>query len=158
MKSVVAALAVLGFLPHVVGCGGELSSVGSGADGSDASVASDSSAEDAGTPDAPRTATDAMTTSDAELEASLTCSSTSSVGDSSGTCLASVTETCSDGTTYIADCSCPRATCSCFEMNGASGGGTGGLPYGGCPIPCGDDVMSPTAATDALRACGYPVP
>jgi len=65
-----------------------------------------------------------------------------------GSCEIQISETCSDGTTYSADCQCPSGTCSCSEMSGMSGSGGGGIPFTGCP--------SCPSASAAWTACGFP--
>jgi hypothetical protein len=162
MKSVIASvLVVLGLLSLVIGCGGKLEGIGSGrvdaSEDAGGSGEADSSAKDATTAEDAPIATDAtLTTSDAELEASIGCTSSGTSALTNGLCTTSVTETCGD-TVYQADCACPVATCSCAQMSGASGGGAGGLPFRGCHADCGSGVMTETLMNDALEACGYPV-
>jgi len=106
------------------GSGGD----GSGADGS--SDSSDDAALESGTTDAPD-------------EAGPACVDTGGSGGSGsgGGCDISVSEMCGT-TSYMVDCSCPAATCTC---TGSSGGV---LTFMGCP-------SCPTA-TQAYDVCGYP--
>lgn len=66
-----------------------------------------------------------------------------------GSCSLMQSETCSDGNTYNISCSCPGATCSCYQTT-ASGGGSGGfgVSYSGCP------TCDPSSAPWSL--CGFP--
>jgi hypothetical protein len=156
-----SSLALLGALCSVVGCGGRqlgyLSEAGSyeageaGDDGnstSDGEVVPDTSfgEETSSLPDAPIT-----TTPDAEIDARVTCIPGTSVGGggSNGSCTTMMSETCSDGTTYTVDCSCPRATCNCSREMGSTGEGTLGAHYEGCSQFC-------SVAMDAWDACNFP--
>jgi hypothetical protein len=62
-------------------------------------------------------------------------------------CSVQASETCSDGTTYQVDCSCPSGTCTCMQTSGMSGSGGDGIPFSGCPS---------CTIGEAFAACGFP--
>jgi len=64
-------------------------------------------------------------------------------------------ESCSDGTQYYVQCTCPGATCTCSEQSGQGGGSSGGgVPFGGCAQACSGS----TFVALMYQACGFPVP
>ena len=102
---------------------------------------------------------DSAPPTDAEPDAPAMCTSgpSSIGGGSGGGCSTNVTETCTNGVTYSADCKCAntglgtKGTCSCSQMSGSSGAGSTGLVYDGCSSMCSD-----TSA--AWGACSFPSP
>jgi hypothetical protein len=76
-----------------------------------------------------------------------------SSGGDAGVCGLKTSESCSDGTTYTAACTCPDATCTCSLSSGNGGSSSGGAPFKGCPAGCG-----PSTLTLAYEACGFPLP
>jgi hypothetical protein len=83
------------------------------------------------------------------LPPGVVCSGTSGGGGGgASSCQRMMNETCSDGYTYQVSCSCPEATCDCFQSSSGGGSSTGGgQPYDGCP----------TCSTANLwKACGFP--
>jgi hypothetical protein len=77
----------------------------------------------------------------------ITCSGVGGGGSSGGTCTVKMSETCSDGFTYTAECSCPEATCACYQFSSTSAS-SGGFPYAGCADDCSPSL--------AFTACGFP--
>ena len=137
----------------VLACGGKTVGSGTETDGGASGDASSSgggsgSGSDSGSGvDSPVTFEDAVTMRD--TSAAVVCNQGPSGGSSGqGACEIQLTETCSDGTTYQVDCSCPSGTCSCSEMSGMSGSGGSGFPFTGCPTCPGVD--------QAWNACGFP--
>jgi hypothetical protein len=167
---------VLGLLALHVSCGGKelgvASSAGTGDDasgepegsgsssdsGEDSPSTEDSSPSDGSLPDVALPDSPVVTTDAGEGDVASSCMAgpSSTSGSSDGACAISATETCGD-TTYHADCKCPpggsmaMGTCSCSQMSGSSGGGSSGMPYGGCASSC----ASPNAV---WMACGFPIP
>ena len=67
----------------------------------------------------------------------VTCSlGTTGVSGGGGSCEVKSVETCSNGTTYAVECSCPAATCICSESSGQGGSSGGGIPFTGCTGTC----------------------
>jgi hypothetical protein len=166
MRQVACLLVLLGSLFLLLGCGGkEIGTVSNGShDGGDVSVFDASSSQpDSATGDETVTSSDATTgldsptTSDAKpVDAGLTCTLGASAGSggSDGACSTTLTETCSNGHFYQAQCECPQATCDCEtfftgEQGEQEGQQCSRLAYGGCTSACGN-------ANDAWKACGYP--
>ena len=87
------------------------------------------------------------------------CKQTMGGGSSGGLdggqpCTVEASESCSDGTTYSATCSCPEATCYCTQ-SGTSGGSSGGpYPFSGCANGC----ASKADLQLIYEACGFPSP
>jgi len=125
----------------VLACGGK--TVGSGAetDGGTSSHDSGGSVDAPSGQDAPSTTADAGPLPPA-------CDTVSTVGSgSNGGCEIQVSKSCSDGTSYAADCSCETHTCMCAETLGMAGGSSGGnIPFAGCPM---------CEPGPALDACGF---
>lgn len=63
-------------------------------------------------------------------------------------------ESCTDGTQYYVQCSCPAATCTCSEQSGQSGSSGGGVPFNGCAQACSGSSF----VAQMYQACGFPVP
>ena len=141
-------------------CGGRTAGSGAGDDGGTPGAAHDGSASGSdahgtidavGIVDSPIATADGPIVGDDESDGSpgLTCVGGPSAGSGGqGSCEVSVSETCSDGQTYTADCSCPAGTCSC-SIDSSMGSSSGGAsPFAGCPA-----CPSPTAA---FQACNFP--
>jgi hypothetical protein len=62
-------------------------------------------------------------------------------------------ESCSDGTTYNATCTCPDAVCTCNQSGPSGGSSSGGHPFSGCKFAC-----NAPGITAAYEACGFPLP
>ena len=130
----------------VLACGGK--TVGSGTE-TDGGTTGDGGGSGGG-PDG-ASSPDVLTEASPKREAGGggTCNQGPGSGSSGqGACEIQLSETCSDGTTYQVDCSCPSGTCSCSEMSGMSGSGGGGIPFAGCP--------SCPSVVQAYEACGFP--
>jgi hypothetical protein len=88
---------------------------------------------------------------DAESEAGVSCKpGTGTIGmGSGGSCTTEVSEKCSNGFTYTANCSCPKRRCDCTAMSGSVSMGSSDVPYKGCSSDCSN-------ASAAWEACGFP--
>jgi hypothetical protein len=75
-----------------------------------------------------------------------------SSGGDAGVCSLQASESCSDGTTYSAYCTCPDAICTCTQQSRNGGSSSGGNQFQGCAEGCGPDTVRL-----AYEACGFPL-
>ena len=91
-----------------------------GADGGNEITGDDGGKDVGASSDGPSSSDSAVPHEDANSgEPGVACSlGTTGVAGGGGSCKVNSSETCSDGTTYAVECSCPTATCSCSESSG----------------------------------------
>jgi hypothetical protein len=131
----------------LLACGGETLGTDGGTPAHDGSAPGSDASSGA---DAPFSQNDAASVGDSNSQPpGILC--TQGPGSGSGgqnSCEISLSETCTDGTTYAVDCQCPSAMCSCTQTSAMGGGSSGGnIPLAGCP------ACTPQAA---WAACGFP--
>jgi hypothetical protein len=151
------AIAIAARLVVLVGCGARTELLVDGVtevDGGNPVAGGDAGKEVGASPDG-SSSSDSGVANEAgrSVMPGVTCSlGTTGVAGGGGSCEVKSSETCSDGMTYAAECSCPAATCSCSESSGQGGSSGGGIPFTGCTGTC-----SFTLSVElAYEACGFP--
>jgi hypothetical protein len=140
----------------VLSCGGQVAGINADAGSPVSTENPGNPAFDASSPGTPASPGNPGSTPDASTTTTpgVTCKQgpgTSGGSSGGGSCSLSLSESCTDGTTYNVSCTCPGGSCSCSEFSPQGGGSGGGGTFAGCADNC-----SPATIALAYKACGFP--